>query len=106
MGVSLACISVLCAYYEELWGQLGRNLTLAMDKEMDFRQESNFRLERESKFRQESIFRVEQKRRLRCFDQPEETLETAIMGVIRVLCLLPLKADWELGGGGGGGVRL
>jgi hypothetical protein len=30
---------------ENFWGSLGRNLILAKDKEMGFRQESNFRLE-------------------------------------------------------------
>ena len=39
----------------------GRNLTLTKDKEMGFRQESNFRPEQGSKVRQESSFRVEQR---------------------------------------------
>jgi hypothetical protein len=37
---------------------IGRNLTLAKDKEMGFRWESDIRLEQESKFRQKSNFRV------------------------------------------------
>jgi hypothetical protein len=39
-------------------GLHGRNLTLAKDKEMDFRQESDIRASQGSKFRQESNFNL------------------------------------------------